>query len=69
MSVNDEKTSKVAKNSDENKISFKKYVAIKTIKITANADFDLVEGQEIPKEINEALIKSLVSSNLIKLIK
>ena len=53
-------------DNSENEISSKKYVALKTIKITADAVFDLVEGQEIPKEINENLIKSLISSKLIK---
>lgn len=52
-----------------NEISFEKYVALTTIKVTCNGIFELVEGQEIPKEISKPFIESLVSTNLIKLIK
>ena len=64
--ADDNNFQKSESNSESNKISFKKYVALKTIKITADAVFQLVEGQEIPKEMSNALIESLVASNLIK---
>lgn len=59
----------ISKNSDNSKISLKKYVAIKSTKVTCNGDFELIEGQEIPKEISKPFIDSLLLSNLIKLIK
>ena len=44
----------------------KKYVALKSMKITCNSEFQLVEGKEIPQGIDKAFIQSLISSNLIK---
>ena len=44
----------------------KKFVALKTTKITCNGVFDLIEGKEIPTGINKAFIQSLVNSKLIK---
>ena len=47
-------------------IEVKKYVALKTTKVLCNKEFQLIEGEEIPKELNEAFIDSLINSNLIK---
>lgn len=44
----------------------KKFIATKTIKVTCNKQFELIEGQEIPKGIDKAFINSLKNSNLIK---
>lgn len=64
-----EKLEKSEDFSNKKEISLKKYVALKTIKITANRVFNLIEGEEIPKEIDKNFIQSLISSKLIKLIK
>ncbi len=65
MSVN----KNVSEKSNETKISSKKYIAVKSIKITCDKEFELIEGEEISKEISKPFIDSLRSSNLIKLIK
>lgn len=44
----------------------KKYIALETVKITCNKDFDLVKGEEISKDIHKAFIESLINSKLIK---
>lgn len=50
----------------DKKAKIKKIVALKTTKIVCNGKFNLVKGEEIPKGIDEAFIKSLINSNLIK---
>jgi hypothetical protein len=53
------------KNSIEN-TNIKKFIALKTIKVLCNGEFQLELGQEIPKEISPSFINSLLNSNLIK---
>lgn len=44
----------------------KSYVALKTVKITCNKEFDLVQDTVIPKDIHKSFIESLINSKIIK---
>lgn len=44
----------------------KKRVAIKTQKVYCDKIFELVEGQELPKDFPESFIKSLITNKTIK---
>ncbi len=67
--VVDKKLEKIeTKKSDkiESEKFVKKYVALKTIKVTCNTVFNLEKGKEIPEGIDKAFIQSLINSNIIK---
>lgn len=44
----------------------KKYISLVTAKVHCNKLFDLVEGEQIPKEISKPFIDSLITNKTIK---
>ena len=44
----------------------KEFVALKTTKITANGEFTLVAGEQVPNGISEPFLQSLLNSKIIK---
>lgn len=66
MRIDKEDKEKETKEVKKSKTEPRKYIAQKTTAIICNGKFELIEGKEIPKGINENFIKSLINSNLIK---
>lgn len=50
----------------EKKINSKKYIALSTCKVHCNKLFDLIEGEEIPKDLAQPFIQSLITNKTIK---
>lgn len=48
------------------KLKAKKYIAIATGKVHCNKIFDLIEGEEIPKDLTKPFIQSLLTNKTIK---
>lgn len=48
------------------KLKAKKYIAIATCRVHCNKLFDLIEGEEIPKDLAKPFIQSLLTNKTIK---
>jgi len=66
--LNEDSSVNINDTPSQEKVKKIKYIATKTKKVYCNKYFDLVEGQEISKELPESFYKSLININLIKKI-
>jgi len=48
------------------KLNKKKYISLVTGKVHCNKIFDLIEGMEIPKDLAQPFIQSLLTNKTIK---